>query len=235
MSAGPVRVARSRRRLQSEARDHGGAAELDPAEGHVWQFRGDLHRRQARGHLREPLPGRCRDRALPADRGRKSAAVAVEQLHRRSVGSRSSICWSSITAAYAIAVIHFRGRQTALYSILVTRVIPDIALIVPLFLVMRNLGPHQHAARADHHLSRRHAAVHDLHSDLLFRADPARSLQGGARRRLLALAGATPCLSAAVAAGPGRLADVRVPHQLERVPLRADADAEHRRRRRCRS
>ena len=46
----------------------------------------------------------------------------------------------SITAAYAIAVIHFRGRQTALYSILVTRVIPDIALIVPLFLVVRNLG-----------------------------------------------------------------------------------------------
>lgn len=45
----------------------------------------------------------------------------------------------SITAAYAIAVIHFKGRQTALYSILVTRVIPDIALIVPLFLVMRNL------------------------------------------------------------------------------------------------
>jgi multiple sugar transport system permease protein len=45
----------------------------------------------------------------------------------------------SITAAYAIAVIHFRGRQTALYSILVTRVIPDIALIVPLFLVVRNL------------------------------------------------------------------------------------------------
>ena len=45
----------------------------------------------------------------------------------------------SITAAYAIAVIHFRGRQTALYSILVTRVIPDIALIVPLFLVIRNL------------------------------------------------------------------------------------------------
>ena len=45
----------------------------------------------------------------------------------------------SITAAYAIAVIQFRGRQTTFYSILVTRVIPDIALIVPLFLVIRNL------------------------------------------------------------------------------------------------
>lgn len=46
----------------------------------------------------------------------------------------------SITAAYAIAVIHFRGRRQALYTILVSRVIPDIALIVPLFLVVRALG-----------------------------------------------------------------------------------------------
>jgi len=45
----------------------------------------------------------------------------------------------SLTAAYAIARIRFRGRNAALYSILATRVIPDIALVVPLFLVMRNL------------------------------------------------------------------------------------------------
>ena len=46
----------------------------------------------------------------------------------------------SATAAYAIALIKFRGRDVALYSILVSRVIPDIALIVPLFLLMRGLG-----------------------------------------------------------------------------------------------
>lgn len=46
----------------------------------------------------------------------------------------------SATAAYAIALIKFRGRDLALYSILVSRVIPDIALIVPLFLLMRGLG-----------------------------------------------------------------------------------------------
>jgi len=46
----------------------------------------------------------------------------------------------SLTAAYAIARIRFRGRKAALYSILATRVIPDIALVVPLFLVMRNFG-----------------------------------------------------------------------------------------------
>lgn len=46
----------------------------------------------------------------------------------------------SITAAYAIAVIDFRGRRATLYTVLATRVVPDIALIVPLFLVIRNLG-----------------------------------------------------------------------------------------------
>jgi multiple sugar transport system permease protein len=46
----------------------------------------------------------------------------------------------SAGAAYAIAQIKFRGRDVALYSILVSRVIPDIALIVPLFLLMRSFG-----------------------------------------------------------------------------------------------
>jgi multiple sugar transport system permease protein len=46
----------------------------------------------------------------------------------------------SVTAAYAIAVIDFRGRRATLYTVLATRVVPDIALIVPLFLVVRNLG-----------------------------------------------------------------------------------------------
>lgn len=46
----------------------------------------------------------------------------------------------SVTAAYAIAVIDFRGRRATLYVALATRVVPDIALVVPLFLVIRNLG-----------------------------------------------------------------------------------------------
>jgi multiple sugar transport system permease protein len=43
-------------------------------------------------------------------------------------------------AAYALAKIRFRGRQASIYSILATRVIPDIALVVPFFLFIRNLG-----------------------------------------------------------------------------------------------
>jgi len=46
----------------------------------------------------------------------------------------------SVTGAYAIAVIDFRGRRATLYTVLATRVIPDIALAVPLFLVIRALG-----------------------------------------------------------------------------------------------
>lgn len=45
-----------------------------------------------------------------------------------------------VPAAYAIAKVRFRGRGLALYAVLATRVIPDIALVVPFFLVVRRLG-----------------------------------------------------------------------------------------------
>lgn len=46
----------------------------------------------------------------------------------------------AIPAAYALARIRFRGRDATIYAILTTRVIPDIALVVPFFLFIRNLG-----------------------------------------------------------------------------------------------
>lgn len=45
-----------------------------------------------------------------------------------------------VPAAYAIAKLRFRGRNLTLYAVLATRVIPDIALVVPFFLVVRHLG-----------------------------------------------------------------------------------------------
>ena len=36
-----------------------------------------------------------------------------------------------VPAAYALAKIRFRGRATSIYFILSTRVVPDIALVVP--------------------------------------------------------------------------------------------------------
>ncbi|MCF8167891.1 MAG: carbohydrate ABC transporter permease [Rhodoferax sp.] len=46
----------------------------------------------------------------------------------------------SIPAAYALAKIRFIGRDGSIYFMLTTRVIPDIALVVPFFLFVQQLG-----------------------------------------------------------------------------------------------
>lgn len=46
----------------------------------------------------------------------------------------------SIPAAYALAKIRFVGRTSSIYFMLSTRVIPDIALVVPFFLFVQKLG-----------------------------------------------------------------------------------------------
>lgn len=46
----------------------------------------------------------------------------------------------AVPAAYAMAKIRFVGRSASVYFMLTTRVIPDIALVVPFFLFIRKLG-----------------------------------------------------------------------------------------------
>ena len=46
----------------------------------------------------------------------------------------------SVPAAYALAKIRFIGRTGSIYFMLTTRVIPDIALVVPFFLFVQRLG-----------------------------------------------------------------------------------------------
>lgn len=46
----------------------------------------------------------------------------------------------SVPAAYALAKIRFIGRTSSIYFMLTTRVIPDIALVVPFFLFVQRLG-----------------------------------------------------------------------------------------------
>lgn len=46
----------------------------------------------------------------------------------------------SVPAAYALAKIRFVGRTTSIYFMLSTRVIPDVALVVPFFLFVQKLG-----------------------------------------------------------------------------------------------
>jgi multiple sugar transport system permease protein len=52
----------------------------------------------------------------------------------------------SVPAAYALAKIRFRGRSASIYFMLSTRVIPDIALVVPFFLFIQKLGLMDHLA-----------------------------------------------------------------------------------------
>jgi multiple sugar transport system permease protein len=46
----------------------------------------------------------------------------------------------AIPAGYALAKIRFRGRSASVYALLATRVVPDIVLVVPLFLAIHRLG-----------------------------------------------------------------------------------------------
>ena len=46
----------------------------------------------------------------------------------------------SVPAAYAMAKIRFIGRSSSIYLMLTSRVIPDIALVVPFFLLVQKLG-----------------------------------------------------------------------------------------------
>lgn len=46
----------------------------------------------------------------------------------------------AVPAAYALAKIRFIGRTASIYFMLTTRVIPDIALVVPFFLFVQKLG-----------------------------------------------------------------------------------------------
>jgi len=43
-------------------------------------------------------------------------------------------------AAYAMSKIRYWGRNGSIYFLLITRVVPDIALVVPMFFVIRKLG-----------------------------------------------------------------------------------------------
>ena len=125
--------------LQPEAEITAGAAELDPARADAEQFRAiftagerESPTKPARRAIPRPAASSPRraENLLPALWNSFMVGVAVAVLN----------LLVSCPPPTRIAMIHFRGRQTSLYSILVTRVIPDIALIVPLFLVIRNLG-----------------------------------------------------------------------------------------------
>lgn len=86
-------------------------------------------RSRADASLSGYIPSTARD-LLPAIQNSLIVAVAVVVLN----------LLIGVPAAYAMAMIRYRGRSTSIYFILTTRVIPDIVLVVPFFLFIRNLG-----------------------------------------------------------------------------------------------
>ena len=71
-------------------------------------------------------------------------------------------------AAYAFSRFDFRFARVAYIGVLMTRVLPALALIVPLFIIPAQNPAHQHALGADIHVYDFHSAADHL--------DPARIL-----------------------------------------------------------
>ena len=89
-------------------------------------------------------------------------------------------------AAYAFARLRFPGRGWMILAFMATTMLPPIALILPLFQIMKALGLTGHADRPDHHLLVVRDAVRRLAHARIHRDDPARARRCRPRRRLLA-------------------------------------------------
>ena len=74
----------------------------------------------------------------------------------------------SIPAAYAFSRFRFRFRQVLRVQFLAINMFPVVMLILPLFILLRQLQPARHLHRADRrprhlHPALRHLAAHQLH------------------------------------------------------------------------
>ena len=113
--------------------------------------------------------------------GSRAAAQMLPGMLNSLIAARGTAVLNLVLgtlAGYSLARFDFRGRTTLLLLYLGSRMVPGIALIVPLYLVMRT-WPARQSRGADRHLSDLHAPVHDLAAEELFQAIP-RSLEEAA-------------------------------------------------------
>ncbi|HYF75557.1 MAG TPA: hypothetical protein VD973_00340, partial [Symbiobacteriaceae bacterium] len=73
------------------------------------------------------VPASARD-LLPSMRNSMVTATVVAAVN---------VLFGSL-AAYAFARFRFRGRRTLSYAVLGLRIVPDVALVIPFFLLIRN-------------------------------------------------------------------------------------------------
>ena len=64
--------------------------------------------------------------------------------------------------AYALARLRFRGKAPLLGLILAVSVFPQISVVSPLYLLLREPAPHQHLSRADPAVPHLRHAAHGL-------------------------------------------------------------------------
>ena len=77
----------------------------------------------------------------------------------------------------------FAGRRLLMTAFLVINMFPIVLLIIPLFMLMRNAGPHRHLPRRHPRPLDLRDPVRDLDADELLQCHPARPRRGGDDRR----------------------------------------------------
>ena len=124
-------------------------------------------------------------------------------------------------AGYGLARFSPRGKEVAFLFLLAPMMIPYQALLTPLYLDFAKFGlvNSRVGLAIVHTILQLPFSVYLMRNS--FEAIPARDRRGGDGRRLLGVAAADVCLSAARPSRARHGRAVRVPHLLERIPRRA--------------
>ena len=141
----------------------------------------------------------------------------------RAPRSSTSCSARSPATAWRVSVSAAAAACSLLY--LGSRMLPGIALIVPLYLTIKTYGLLDNLGGADHDISDVHAAVHDLAAaKTTSRASRARWRRRHSWMAARGLQMLMKVLLPAAAAGAGRGRHVRVHDGVERLPVRRDPD-----------
>ena len=151
-----------------------------------------------------------------------------------------SSIWNSLIVAVCVTAVNLalgsfaayafsRNRESrfltsSLWALMMTRMTPSLALILPFFIVFKTFGLLGHAHRAGDRLLQPDPAALHLDDERLFRRHAAQSRTGRPRRRLHALANDPQDRAPGRAAGLGGGGYILLLGELERVHFRADPD-----------
>ena len=142
-----------------------------------------------------------------------------------SVSSTVLALLIGVPAAYALSRGGFKSSRRIALWILATRMAPPIAFTIPFFLAYRYLGLSDTLVGPHHRLSDLQPGAGHLDDAAVLRQRAARAGRGGLDRRLRRMGSLPPRDAAAVGAGPGCDRGDLLHPVVERLLLRAGADA----------